>query len=268
MSLQKQKVKDKPSYLWLLLAVILFLCFVLLQLPASWLVKRFLPNQTYLEAVNGSLWQGQAQWQLPAHMLKTQLKTQNSPLSGSLKWKWRPWELLWLQAGGDIELSSGSSQISGRVGITRKQWQIQDLNGKLSALTLKQLLPLTWPNTDITLNGVALKNTYKGENKNWEKVAGLLTWSGGNVGYPVNGRIESANLPAMKAMLSDEDNKLHIALVDTKDKRMGDLYLDNKKMLDIQLTQRLLLNVKGYKGNAAPDTAVVSVRQPISSLGK
>jgi general secretion pathway protein N len=54
--------------------------------------------------------------------------------------------------------------------------------------------------------------------------------------------------------------------------RMGDLYLSAKDaqkemMLDVQLTQRLLLNVASYHGQAGLDTAVIAVRQPLSALG-
>lgn len=261
--MSSKSLQKKPSSVWWLFGVILLLIFMFVQLPVAWLVKRFAPQQNYLETVSGSLWKGQAQWQLPANMSKSA-----TPVSGGVSWQWRPWEVLWLQGGADIHLTTGSSELTGRLGITGSTWQVQQLTGKLTADTLKQTLPLTWPNTDIKVQGVSLKGTHKGEKKDWKQAEGLLTWAGGEVGYMNMGKVQSANLPAMKAALSLEEKKLHISLTNSKDERMGDIYLDADSMVDVQLTQRLLLTVKGYKGNAAPDTAVVSVRQPLNTLGK
>jgi len=44
---------------------------------------------------------------------------------------------------------------------------------------------------------------------------------------------------------------------------MANLVLDPDMMLDVQLTQRLLLNVPSYDGKAGLDTYVISSRQPL-----
>ena len=48
---------------------------------------------------------------------------------------------------------------------------------------------------------------------------------------------------------------------------MANLLLDKDLMLDVQLTQRLLLNIPSYDGKAGLDTYVVSTRQPLLSGG-
>ena len=45
------------------------------------------------------------------------------------------------------------------------------------------------------------------------------------------------------------------------------LELDQNLMLDVQLTQRLLLNIASYNGKAGLDTYVVSSRQPLFKGG-
>lgn len=44
---------------------------------------------------------------------------------------------------------------------------------------------------------------------------------------------------------------------------MANLLLDANIMLDVQLTQRLLLNIPSYDGKAGLDTFVISSRQPL-----
>lgn len=73
-------------------------------------------------------------------------------------------------------------------------------------------------------------------------------------------------LPPLIGQLSLDRERLHLAITDSNKGRMGDLYVSPDQMLDVQLTQRLLQNVAGYSGQAGLDTAVVTTRQPISSL--
>jgi general secretion pathway protein N len=66
--------------------------------------------------------------------------------------------------------------------------------------------------------------------------------------------------------LNQDHDRLHLALTDVSQGRMGDFYLSPDQMLDVQLTQRLLSFVAGYRGQAGLDTAVISTRQPLSTL--
>lgn len=260
---EQSKEQKKPSVLWWLFAVFLILLFMLVKLPAAWVLQKFLPQQTFVENINGNLYQGQAQIQLPAKMTKNQ-----KPVTGVVTWKWRAWEILWITGAADITLSSGNTKLNGKLGVSSGTWQVSGLSGKLSYDLLQKVLPMEFPNTDVTLANIQLKNKYKGEKKDWLMADGQITWAGGEIGYVNMGKTYTSNLPAMKGNLSLDKTKMHLNMLDSDDKRMGDIFLDADGMVDVQLTQRLLLNVKGYKGNAALDTAVVSVRQPLSSIGK
>ena len=46
----------------------------------------------------------------------------------------------------------------------------------------------------------------------------------------------------------------------------GESLLDANMMLDVQLTQRLLLNIPSYDGKAGLDTFVISSRQPLQGV--
>ena len=106
---------------------------------------------------------------------------------------------------------------------------------------------------------------------------GHLSWGGGLISYPYEGRTERATLPPLLGDISLDKERLHLALTNGQKERMGDFYLSpqssaqpttqSKMMIDVQLTQRLLLNVAGYHGQAGLDTAVISLRQPLNTLG-
>lgn len=70
-------------------------------------------------------------------------------------------------------------------------------------------------------------------------------------------------MPSLKGKLSDENNKLMFDLRDQRDQKLIALELDPGLMLDVQLTQRLLINIASYEGKAGLDTYVISSRQPL-----
>ena len=75
------------------------------------------------------------------------------------------------------------------------------------------------------------------------------------------------NIPSLKGSLSDRDQVLNIDVRDQRDQKMINLLLDKNLMLDVQITQRMLMNVPSYQGKAGLDTYVVSSRQPLLKGG-
>lgn len=240
----------QPGKGWWFFGIFLLLIFIVLQLPAAWIIARVSPNNPYIDSISGSIWQGQADW----HIQQVQ---------GVVSWKLRPWTLLLLRAGADIELRTGDTRLNGRVAISPNQRRVEKLNGQISTQTLSSLFPWQWPDNPVQVRD--LKVIYHQKN-GWQDADGQLNWPGGLLGYPFEGRVERANLPPMLARLSVQQNRLQLNLTTIQNERMGDIYLSADQMLEVQLTQRLLLTVAGYRGQAGLDTAVVSTRQPLSSL--
>lgn len=240
----------QPGKGWWFFGIFLLLIFIVLQLPAAWIIARVSPNNPYIDSISGSIWQGQADW----HIQQVQ---------GVVSWKLRPWTLLLMRAGADIELRTGDTRLNGRVAISPNQRRVEKLNGQISTQTLSSLLPWQWPDNPVQVRD--LKVIYHQKN-GWQDADGQLNWPGGLLGYPFEGRVERANLPPMLARLSVQQNRLQLNLTTIQNERMGDIYLSADQMLEVQLTQRLLLTVAGYRGQAGLDTAVVSTRQPLSSL--
>lgn len=235
---------------WWFFAAFFLLVFIILQLPAAWILARFAPNNPYIDHVTGNIWAGQADWHA-------------QQMQGVLSWQLRPLELLLLRVSADVELSIADSQLSGRVLVGRQFWQFKHVEGQVSATTLRSVLPWQWPDSPIQVQDLGMRVDAEA---GFEQVDGQLNWGGGSLGYPFEGRTQRMALPPLVGKLAVVDQRLHLSLMDANQGRMGDLYVSPDRMLDVQLTQRLLQNVVGYRGQAGLDTAVVTTRQPLSSL--
>ncbi len=142
---------SKPRFLkWWIFAIIAFLIFVLLQIPAAWLISRFYKNNQTLQNVSGNIWQGQADWQ-------------RGQLKGTLAWKTSPLDLILLRAGADVEVHSGNTQLQGTVAYgAGKKLIIKSMTGQIAAETLKTLADWQWPTNPVQLKDLSF-NFKKGQ---------------------------------------------------------------------------------------------------------
>ncbi|WP_130803521.1 type II secretion system protein N [Acinetobacter ihumii] len=246
-------MKKKSKHLtWWIFAVIAFLVFVVLQIPANWLISKFSKNNQTLSNVSGNIWQGQADWR-------------KGDLHGSIHWNSRPLDLFLLRVGADVEIHSANTQLNGVLGYGfGKKLIIRQFNGQIAPETLKTLVNWQWPANSIQLKDVELN--YQKE-KGFAQAEGQLHWGGGELIYTFAQRQERMNMPSLQGKLQDSDGRLNITIDDQRSQKMANLALDQNLMLDVQLTQRLLLNVPSYEGKAGLDTYVISTRQPLFSGG-
>ena len=242
-------MSNKPKQLrWLIFAVISFFVFVLLQVPAAWIISKFYKNNQTLQNVSGNIWHGQADWK-------------KGSLAGSISWKTRPWELLLLRVGANIEIHSGNTQLDGVLGYGfGKTLHVKALNGQIAPETLKKLADWQWPTNTIQLKDIEFN--YKKET-GFAQAEGQMQWAGGELLYTFAQRQDRMSVPSLVSKISDESGKLLIDVRDSREQKMINLQIDTDLMLDVQLTQRLLLNVASYEGKAGLDTYVISSRQPL-----
>ena len=245
---KSQMTKNSKKMAWWGAAIVALLIFILLQIPASWLISKFYKNNQTFKNVSGNIWQGQADWQ------KGQLR-------GSVSWKTRPLDLVLMRIGANLQINSGKTQLNSIVGYgVGKKIIVKEMQGKIAADTLKSIANWQWPNNDIQVSNIDL--TYHPEN-GFKQVDGELKWAGGPLVYEFAQRQERMDIPQLNGVLKDENGKLLIALLDQRGQKMANLSLEANMMLDVQITQRLLLNVASYTGKAGLDTYVVSSRQPL-----
>ena len=243
----------KPKSLtWWIFAISVFLIFVVLQIPAAWLISKFYKNNQVLQNVSGNILQGQADWH-------------KGNLKGSLSWKTRPLDLFLLRLGAEIEVHSGNTQLDGVVGYGfGKKIIIRNLNGQVAPETLKSVVDWQWPTNAIQLRDIHFN--FK-KDQGFAQAEGTLQWAGGNLVYSYAQRQERMTMPSLQGKLSDENSQLIFEMGDLRGQKLIALALDKDLMLNVQLTQRLLLNIPSYQGKAGLDTYVISSRQPLLKGG-
>jgi general secretion pathway protein N len=244
-------IKKAKNMSWWVFAVITFLIFVILQIPASWLVAKFYKNNNKLHNISGNIWNGHADWQ-------------NGKLRGTIAWNYRPLDLLLLKISANTEIRSGDTQLNGIVGYQLGDLKVQSVHGSIAPETLRNLQAWQWPNTKIQIQDLSFQyNKASG----FEKVEGTFQWGAGELIYHYLERQEKMNIPALKGNFLGDGGKLIFDVRDQRDQKMANFALDAALMLDTQLTQRLLMNVQSYDGKASMDTYVISVRQPLVQGG-
>ncbi|MFE8306054.1 type II secretion system protein N, partial [Acinetobacter baumannii] len=125
--------KKSKQMTWWITGVVAFLIFVLLQVPATWLIAKFYKNNQTLHNVSGNIWQGQADWH-------------KGNLRGSVSWRTRPWDLILLRVGANVEVHSGQTQLSGVVGYgLGKKIIVNQMQGQIAPETLKNIANWQWP---------------------------------------------------------------------------------------------------------------------------
>lgn len=244
--------KKSIQVTWWVIAAAIFIFFVLLQVPANWIIAKFYKNNTTLHNISGNIWQGQADWQ-------------KGDLSGNVKWTTRPLDLLLLRVGAHLEIQTAKTQIQTVMAYgLGKKIIIRDLNGQISPESLKTLSDWQWPANLIQLSDVNLNFN---KEQGFSQAQGQLQWGGGDLVYVFSQRQERMTVPALNAVISDEAGKLNLNILDQRQQKMANINLDAQMMLDVQLTQRLLMNVPSYDGKAGLDSYVITTRQPLLSGG-
>ena len=244
--------KKSKQMTWWIIAVIAFLIFVVLQIPATWLISKFYKNNQLLQNVSGNIWQGQADWH-------------KGNLRGSVAWRTRPLDLILLRAGANVDIHSGQTQLQGIVAYSLgKKIIIKQMSGQVAPETLKSIVNWQWPANAIQLSDVQFQLN---KDNGFSNADGKLQWAGGELLYTFGQRQDRMNMPSLNAQVKDESGKLKIEIQDQRAQKMANIMLDQSMMLDVQLTQRLLLNVPSYDGKAGLDTYVISTRQPLVQGG-
>ncbi|MFW1773923.1 type II secretion system protein N [Acinetobacter seifertii] len=244
--------KKSKQWKWWFFALIAFLIFIILQIPATWLISKFSKNNQTVHNVSGNIWQGQADWHRGA-------------LRGTIHWKTRPLDLLLLRFAADVDIHSGNTQLTGIMAYGfGKKVIVRNMTGQVAPETLKQIVNWQWPVNSIQLKDIQFN--YKKE-QGFAAVDGQLHWGGGALVYTIGDRQDRMNMPSLSGQLTDHNGQLQIDIRDQRNQKMVNLLLDANMMLDVQLTQRLLLNVPSYDGKAGLDTFVISSRQPLLQGG-
>ena len=246
-------IKKSKNLAWWWFALALVLIFILLQVPAAWLVAKFYKNNQSLHNIQGSIWHGQSDWR-------------RGNLQGSLTWQVRPLDIFLMRLGAEVEIYSGRSRVDGVVGYGFGQRiSVRDLNGEITPETLKNFANWQWPTAPIQLKQIQLN--FKPQ-QGFNHVQGEMHWAGGPLVYEYAQRPDRMNIPALQVNLLEENSKLRLDARDQRSQKMLNLVLDAQGMLDVQATQRLLMTSASYQGQAALDSYVLSTRRALWAGGQ
>ncbi|WOE30645.1 MULTISPECIES: type II secretion system protein N [unclassified Acinetobacter] len=241
-------MRKKAKYaLWWFFAVSVLLICIVLQIPAAWLMNQFNKNNQNFYNVVGNVWNGQADWE------KGQLK-------GTIHWHYRPLDLLLFKVSSHVQLYSDKSQLEGIVGYRLGDWIFQSIEGEISPDTLRKLNSWRWPNSTLFIHDF---NTRYRKKTGFENSSGQLQWQGGELVYRLAMHQEQMLLPALNGQFLSDQGKLIADIRNQKTHKMLYLVLDANGILDLQVTQRMMQHASGYTGQAAIDSYVISMRQPL-----
>ncbi len=114
----------------ILAGLLLYLLFMLVQMPAAWLIER-LPTNSPLQMgqASGTPWRGeveQVNWQVEGDRIEL----------GHLSWRWLPAEILNGRLGIQFELTQASNQLNGIVLVGRNGHALKQIRGQVDAALL------------------------------------------------------------------------------------------------------------------------------------
>lgn len=187
-----------------LLFIVAWLIFMLVSLPANFVVNRIPGLEQNLAsaglnlvAVDGTVWKG-----------RTQLRYQG--LDGILAWDIDAWGLLRMQLPVvlHLETTAGDADMSIRLSRTSQNLRIQRADIDLARLTplfSRQRIKLDGRLMLLDVEVMLLDQVV-------DYAAGQLSWSGGTIGYPVGRQSRERTLPEFKGLLGMQENVAHFGL--------------------------------------------------------
>ncbi|MDO5651547.1 MAG: hypothetical protein Q4G13_05360 [Moraxella sp.] len=224
-----------------MMALVLFVVFCVVQIPAAWLVAKYAPNAPFMQ-VSGNVWAGQGIWRF-GH---------DKPLTGELEWQL---SLLGAVQGVpfDVQLGQGDSRLTGQAGVSKTGFAIKALNGRITPSTMQAFGDV------YSEMPIVVKNSYIA--KDGDKLSADLqaTIGAGRLFYVYQGQAGETMLPMMTASVKNDgdsgDGVLLSVVGDTGEFVQGGLSVTQ---VQIGLTQRFMQNFSAYTGQADADTVVIN----------
>ncbi len=231
---------------YVLVGVLVIIAIIIAMAPAS-LLKRPLAAvpDVQLSQLQGTLWGGHGKLTIARQAL------------GSLRWSARPAELLQARLAADYRLAGPALQLAGEVGARRSGISLT-ADGDVQSTLINQILA----EYELSIPGALEFDSVLAEIDDKQRVlalAGQLRWPGGLVSYALDGRRATAQLPAMRADLSLDDNEQPMAAIysDGVNYPVLTLRLLDSGFVKVSLTRRFTQIAGMPWPGSEPDHAVV-----------
>jgi len=241
---------------YIFIGLISYVIFVVLTAPLEFIWPKIQPKlgplPVQVKSISGSLWQGQAQIQAP------------QVGSISANWDVQVSDLLTGQLTVLLTATGKELKFSGQVSTDGEQVVIADSTGFMSSSYLKPLLRQGRANLegDFELSGFNGRITLS--DKQVHSAEGRLVFSGGDVGFPIDGKKIRAELPILIGTISKPSDNVDLEITDTDGKSIGSGYIQPDGWAGMVMRRRLLdLLGQKWPADVGEDAIIFEVSQKI-----
>lgn len=246
---------------YILLAILVFLVALIVQTPLQFVWPKLQPHLSNLPVnlsqVKGSVWQGQAN-------VQTQVVGFDSI---KVDWNVSAWSLLKLQLKLNLKLASQGLLVQGNAQAnSSKRISISELNGYLDSQILQPILhPLQIQlGGDFNLHEATVELEMKDNQPIIHNLKGQLVYSGGRVGFPVDGNPIQSELPTLLGLLGKEGEKAVLNLTTNDDLAVGEGFIQSDGWAGMAVKRRLLdVMNQPWPAKADADTVIFQVSQKV-----
>lgn len=206
-----------------------------------------------IQQVSGTVWDGQVRFQ--------------NPQLGSLDahWQLNPWKLLSTQADLNLDIRGDGIQLNGQVMMgTDRQLHVMNTTGLLSSKHLQPMLRQGRASLQGDFEVTGLTAQLDVESRQIRQLDGQLIFSGGDVGFLVDGKPVQATLPLLVGVLQREADKSVLDIQTQEGLPVGQGFIQNDGWGGIAIRRRFL-DILGQRwpAEATEETVIFEVSRKI-----
>ena len=241
---------------YLLLGLFSYLLFVTLLTPLDFVWKQAKPHigrlPVQVQSLSGTLWQGQAK----VHNHQTGQLTAD--------WQLHPAALLKGSVSMDFDVRGTGLNAQGQVQASPLQVTWQEVEGHVSTQYIEPMLR----QSRVSIAGEFELNAFNGsfdlQQKQLTEAKGRLLYTGGDVGFPIDGKPINATLPMLVGDISTTDQKVELTLNDEEGQSIGNGYVQPDGWAGIAIKRRFI-DILGqpWPAEATEDTVIFEVSQKL-----
>jgi general secretion pathway protein N len=223
---------------YLLIGLFSYIVFLGLTAPLEFIWPKVQPHlgrlPVQVELVTGTLWQGQARVKIP----------QVGKVTG--RWDIQVSDLFTGQLAAKVDLVGDELKLNGFVRVTAEEIEVSDIEAFMSSRYLAPLLR----QGKSSLSGEFELNSFKGifslGDKKILAADGRLLFSGGDVSFPIDGKVISSKLPILIGVINKPNENVEVAITKTDGQAIGDGYVQPDGWSGISIRRRFL-DILGQK---------------------
>ena len=206
-----------------------------------------------IKQISGTVWDGQVRVQDPQLGLL------------DVHWQLSPWKLLTANADLNLDVSGNGVQLKGQVMMgTDRQLHVMNTTGFLSSKHLQPLLRQGRASLQGDFEVTGLTAQLDIESRQINQLDGQLIFSGGDVGFPVDGKPVQAELPLLFGLLKRESDKSVLNIETQEGLPIGQAFIQNDGWGGVAIRRRFL-DILGQKwpAEATEETVIFEVSRKI-----